>query len=102
MAPDSLNNGLQVAECQTLGGDAREALLTLRQLRELPRLLGDDPRIDYYEARAHGALSDNRPALEPVGRAGTIPIPATPAAMIETASAAAFILDTVAIFMTEL
>lgn len=69
LAPDSLDIGLQLAECQVFAGQANDALATLKKLRELPRPLGDDPRIDYYEARSYGATGDYRKALEPVRRA---------------------------------
>lgn len=66
LAPDSLDIGLQLAECQVSAGEANLALATLKKLRELPQPLGDDPRIDYYEARAYGATGDYHQALGPV------------------------------------
>lgn len=66
MAPDSLDDGLAVAECQYYGGEPKAALATLDKLRELPRPLGDDPRIDFSEARAYGATGDYRLGLAPI------------------------------------
>lgn len=69
MAPDSLDDGLRVADCQISGARAKDALVTLRKLRELSQPLGDDPRLDFAEARAYGATGEYRRALEPIRKA---------------------------------
>jgi tetratricopeptide (TPR) repeat protein/tRNA A-37 threonylcarbamoyl transferase component Bud32 len=56
--PDSLDYGLRLAEAQIAAGRAKDALDTLKTLRELPAPLRDDVRIDLAEASAAGALSD--------------------------------------------
>ena len=58
LLPDDLEYGLLLANAQTRGGQARDALATVSALRKLPPPIGDDPRIDLAEARAAGALAD--------------------------------------------
>ena len=58
--PDNLEYGLRLAEAQTRGGKAKEALVTVEGLRKLPSPEGDDPRIDLQEANSANELSDAR------------------------------------------
>lgn len=66
--PDSLEYGLHLAALQTknLGKDA---LQTIARMRSLPNPARDDPRIDYFEARAAGSLGNFHLALESAHRA---------------------------------
>jgi tetratricopeptide (TPR) repeat protein len=56
--PDDLEYGLRLADAQTLGGKAKEALVTLESLRRLPAPSSSDPRIDLAAARAYQRLGD--------------------------------------------
>jgi tetratricopeptide (TPR) repeat protein len=67
--PDNLEYGLRLAETQTAGGQGKDSLATLAQLRQLPAPGPDDPRIDLAEARAAGGLGDFHRALESAHRA---------------------------------
>ena len=58
LLPDDLEYGLLLGSVEVRGGQAQEALRTVKTLRSLPAPLGDDPRIDLTEAQAAGALSD--------------------------------------------
>jgi tetratricopeptide (TPR) repeat protein len=58
LLPDDLEYGLLLGSAEVRGGQAQEALRTVKTLRGLPAPLGDDPRIDLTEAQAAGALSD--------------------------------------------
>ena len=57
-APDNLDYGLRLANAQISGGQARDAMLTIANLRKLPPPEGDDLRIDLAETRAAHWLSD--------------------------------------------
>jgi serine/threonine protein kinase/tetratricopeptide (TPR) repeat protein/TolB-like protein len=61
--PDNLDYGLRLADAQTSGGKAQEALGTIGALRKLPPPASDDPRIDWQEASTAGELSDYRRTL---------------------------------------
>jgi DNA-binding winged helix-turn-helix (wHTH) protein/tetratricopeptide (TPR) repeat protein len=50
--PDSLEDGLLLAEAQTWGGKPADALATVDVLRKLPEPLAQDPRIDMSHAGA--------------------------------------------------
>ena len=50
--PDSLEDGLMLAEAQSWGGKPVDALATLGSLRRLPEPLSQDPRIDLREGGA--------------------------------------------------
>src|SRR5260370_41461082 len=52
--PDSLEDGLMLAEAQGWAGKPADALTTLNTLRKLPEPLSQDPRIDLRQA---GAMS---------------------------------------------
>ena len=56
--PDNLEYGLRLADAQTHGGKAKEALATIQVLRKLPPPAADDPRIDLQEANSANELSD--------------------------------------------
>lgn len=48
--PDESDYGLRLASAQTKASLPKDALLTIAQLRKLPRSSGNDPRIDLAEA----------------------------------------------------
>src|SRR5215470_3426519 len=50
--PDSLEDGLILAQAQTMGGRPADALATLDVLRRLPEALSQDPRIDLGQVSA--------------------------------------------------
>jgi DNA-binding winged helix-turn-helix (wHTH) protein/tetratricopeptide (TPR) repeat protein len=54
--PDSLEDGLILAEAETWGGKPADALATLDALRRLPAPLSRDPRIDLRQAAAFGSM----------------------------------------------
>ena len=58
LLPDDLEYGLMLANAETRGGKARDALNVVNALRKLPAPIGDDPRIDLAEAQSAGALAD--------------------------------------------
>ena len=58
LLPDDLEYGLMLANAETRGGQARDALNVVNALRKLPAPIGDDPRIDLAEAQSAGALAD--------------------------------------------
>jgi tetratricopeptide (TPR) repeat protein len=63
-APDNLEYGLRLAAVQDRSGKYTDALDTLRQLRQLPAPLSDDPRIDLEETNADTNLSRWEEGLE--------------------------------------
>jgi len=65
----NLDNGLPLADAQTLAGRPKEALVTLESLRALPPPAGTDPRIDLQEARAQEALGNSKESLASAERA---------------------------------
>ena len=69
--PDTLEYGLRLATAQISAGDAKDALETLQQLRELPAPASGDPRIDVEEANARMLLSQWKEANEVAARAVT-------------------------------
>jgi class 3 adenylate cyclase/tetratricopeptide (TPR) repeat protein/TolB-like protein len=72
--PDNLEYGLDLAEVQTSGGKAQDALATINKVRqEIPQHAGD-PRIDLGEARAAIALSDYPRAETAAGHAAAAAI----------------------------
>lgn len=58
--PDNIEYGLRLADAQTYGGHAPDALHTVETLRKLPSPVSDDPRIDLAQAAAAGAATDLR------------------------------------------
>jgi len=54
--PDSVEDGLMLAESQTWGGKAADAMATVESLRRLPPPISQDPRIDMQQARVLSAL----------------------------------------------
>ncbi len=56
--PDAVDYGIKLAEVQTYGGKAKEALVTVEELRRLPPPISEDPRIDLANARACQELGD--------------------------------------------
>jgi eukaryotic-like serine/threonine-protein kinase len=68
--PDNLEYGLRLAAAQLAGGAARDALLTVKSLRNPSAPADDDPRIDLAEAEVDGALSDYAGMAAAASRAG--------------------------------
>jgi eukaryotic-like serine/threonine-protein kinase len=74
--PDSLEDGLTLAEAQAWGGKPADALATLDALRRLPEPLSQDPRIDLRQAATlslqgrNGGLTFIRQAEEKAARQG--------------------------------
>jgi eukaryotic-like serine/threonine-protein kinase len=56
--PDNLEYGLRLARAQIVAGKGKDALATVKSLREMPAPARDDPRIDLAEASAAFSLSD--------------------------------------------
>jgi eukaryotic-like serine/threonine-protein kinase len=67
--PDNLDYGLNLADVQARGSKAHDALATVESLRKLAPPASNDPRIDFYEAEARGALSDYKDQEQPLSRA---------------------------------
>jgi DNA-binding winged helix-turn-helix (wHTH) protein/Tfp pilus assembly protein PilF len=67
--PDNLDYVLDLAGTQIAGGKATEALATLAATGH--RGSEQDPRLDFTEARAHGAMSDYRLAAQAAERAAS-------------------------------
>jgi serine/threonine protein kinase/Tfp pilus assembly protein PilF len=63
-SPDNLEFGLRLATAQTSGAQAKDALVTLDELRKLSAPASDDPRIDLDESQAARSLSDFKHELE--------------------------------------
>lgn len=71
--PDDVDYGLQLAECQLMGGYNKDAAATLATLRRLPLPAGEDPRIDLLDARNSRRLFDfvaQKRAAESAGEKG--------------------------------
>ncbi|HEV2350544.1 MAG TPA: tetratricopeptide repeat protein [Terriglobia bacterium] len=58
--PDNLDYGLRLVNGQTSAGKGKDALATVKTLREMPAPTRDDPRIDLAEAAVAFSLSDFR------------------------------------------
>jgi eukaryotic-like serine/threonine-protein kinase len=56
--PDNLDYGLSLAATQSSAGNGKDALLTVKALRDLPAPASSDPRIDLAEAQAAESLAD--------------------------------------------
>ena len=56
--PDDLDYGLLLVSAQTKASLAKDALLTITQLRKLPEPLRNDPRIDLAESNVTSATGD--------------------------------------------
>ena len=56
--PDNLDYALRLAQCQQAAGVGSDGLATLAAARKLPSPIGDDPRIDVFEAGVRTDLSD--------------------------------------------
>ena len=67
--PDNLDYGLNLADVQARGSKAHDALATIESLRKLAPPASDDPRIDFQEAEARGALSDYEHQEQALSRA---------------------------------
>lgn len=68
-APDNLDYGLRLAQVQTSGSMAKDAIATVDALRQLPPPAQDDPRIDLAEEAAARGLSDFKRQLAASQRA---------------------------------
>jgi len=62
-APDNIEYGLRLAQCQASSGQPKQSLDTIQTLRKLPPPINDDPRIDLAEEVAARASSDFKRAL---------------------------------------
>lgn len=86
LLPDSLEDGLLLAETQTAAGHRNDALATLESLRRLPEPLASDPRIDLDRARLY---NDNHEYLalaqraEEKARAHEVPLLAAKAQIMQ-------------------
>jgi len=69
--PDNPDYGLRLASVQTSSGQAKEALLTLTEMRQSGAAPGD-PRIDLAESKAFLALGNFQPCVEAAQRAEKI------------------------------
>jgi tetratricopeptide (TPR) repeat protein len=67
--PDNLDYGLRLAQVQTSGSQAKDALATVDALRNLPAPTSDDPRIDLAEENAARGQSDFKRELAAAVRA---------------------------------
>jgi len=67
--PDNLEYGLQLASAQNSAGKSKDALGTLRQLRQLPPPASQDPRLDLAENTAYFGLSKYKDAGDAASRA---------------------------------
>jgi len=61
--PDNAEYGLRLANAQTRGGKAKDALGTIEALKMLPPPQSDDPRISLQESRVRTALGDSKGQL---------------------------------------
>ena len=69
--PDSLEDGLNLAQAQYRAMKNAESLATLRALRQFPKPAGNDPRIDLLEARVAGTERDYPKTRDYARRAAT-------------------------------
>jgi serine/threonine protein kinase/tetratricopeptide (TPR) repeat protein len=69
-APDNLDYGLRLAITEASAGQAKDALVTVDALRNMPPPASEDPRIDLAESQAAFALSDFKRALAAAKKAG--------------------------------
>jgi len=67
--PDDAEFGLKLANAQTRGGKAKDALVTISALKTLPPPQSDDPRISLSEAWAMSALGDSKGQLRAAEKA---------------------------------
>jgi DNA-binding winged helix-turn-helix (wHTH) protein/tetratricopeptide (TPR) repeat protein len=67
--PDNLDYGLQLTDVQARGSKAHDALATVESLHKLAPPASEDPRIDFYDAEARGALSDYKNQEQPLSKA---------------------------------
>jgi eukaryotic-like serine/threonine-protein kinase len=67
--PDSLDDGLLLAEAQALGGKYPDALGTVDQLRTIP-LFTNEPRVDLAESEIAGKMGDFRRELSAALQSG--------------------------------
>jgi serine/threonine protein kinase/tetratricopeptide (TPR) repeat protein len=61
--PDTAEYGLKLANAQTRGGKAKDALETIAALKMLPPPQSDDPRISLQESQTRRALGDSKGQL---------------------------------------
>jgi eukaryotic-like serine/threonine-protein kinase len=61
--PDNAEYGLKLANAQTRGGKAKDALATIAALKMLPPPQSDDPRISLQESQTRRALGDSKGQL---------------------------------------
>ena len=56
--PDNLNYGVRLVTALSSAGKGADAMAAVAELRNLPKPLGDDPRVDLAEARAAETVPD--------------------------------------------
>jgi len=62
--PDNVEYGLRLANAQSRSGKAKDALVTLATLKNLPAPQNEDPRIELQEAIAKSRMGDAKGMLE--------------------------------------
>jgi len=62
--PDNVDYGLRLAAAQTSGGQGKDALDTVAQMRKFASASGGDPRVDLAESKAYDALGSFQQSLE--------------------------------------
>lgn len=62
--PDNVEYGLRLANAQSRSGKAKDALVTLETLKNLPAPQNEDPRIELQEAIAMSRMGDAKGMLE--------------------------------------
>ena len=67
--PDNLEYGLRLAASQVAGGQGKDGLDTIEQLKSLPDPAGEDARIDLAESKAAASVSDFKRSQTAAGRA---------------------------------
>ena len=70
--PDNLEYSLRLAAVQTAGGQAKDALLTIAEMRKSAATITGEPRIELAEAKAYEALGNFEQALRASKNAGKV------------------------------
>jgi len=70
--PDNVDYGIRLAAVQTAGGQAKDGLATVEEMRKASPASSPDPRIDLAESRAHLALGSFQPCVNAAQSAGRI------------------------------
>jgi hypothetical protein len=70
--PDNLEYGLRLAAAQTAGGQAKDTLATVEEMRKAADTGNGEPRIDLAEAKAYDGLGSFKQSLAAARTAGQI------------------------------